>query len=124
MTDTPFTPTIFVKQDCPFCLKLRIFLLESGLLDTVTLREFVPGTDDEAAIRAELDGRVEKITFPTAELAPGEYLSDSDAIIARLAGPHRVDPATLPTYRAYLDGPLKRMQALYVGSMVLKKQIG
>lgn len=123
MSDIAFKPTVFVKQDCPFCLKLRIFLLEAGLLDSVSLREFVPGTPEEAAIRAELDGKVEKITFPTAELAPGDYLSDSDAIVARLADAHGVDTDALPTYRAYLDGPLKRMQALYVENMNLKEQL-
>ena len=70
MTEAAFVPTLYVKQGCPFCLKLRIFMLESGLLDTVEVREFAVGSDEEQAIRAELAPHLEKISFPTAKLGP------------------------------------------------------
>ncbi len=123
MSDTAFTPVIFFKQNCPFCLKPRIFLLEADLLPSVTLREFVPGSEDEATIRAELAGKVEKITFPTAKLAADSYLTGSDEIIADLAAKAGVDPATLPTYHSYFAGAFKSMQALYVENIGLKKQL-
>jgi glutathione S-transferase len=123
MSDTPFKPVLYLKQNCPFCLKLRIFLLEAGLLGTVTLNEFAPGSAGEAAIRAELAGKVEKITFPTAKLTPDSYLTGSDEIVAALAAQAGVDLATLPTYRSYLDGAFKTMQTLYMDNIALKKQL-
>lgn len=123
MSESTFKPVLFLKQHCPFCLKLRIFLLEANLLDFVSLREFLPDSDHEQTIRAELEGKIEKITFPTAELTPGEYRSDSDGIITRLAEKVGIDTAMLPTYRSYVDGAFKRMQALYIENINLKKQL-
>ena len=46
-------PVLFVKQTCPFCLKVRLYLLEAGLLGGVTLR--VSRTpEEEDAMKAEL----------------------------------------------------------------------
>jgi hypothetical protein len=36
-----FTPVVFLKAGCPFCLKVRLALLETGQLDQVVLREFL-----------------------------------------------------------------------------------
>ena len=104
-------------------MKIRLFLLEAELLDTVTLRTFAVGTDKETAIRAALDGKVDPLTFPSAELAPGDYMSDSDAIIERLATANNVDPAMLPTYNEYIAGPLAQMGKLYAENSGLKKQL-
>ena len=123
MSDTPFKPVIYLKQNCLFCLKVRIFLLEAGLLDSVTMREFVPGSDEEQSIRAELAGKVEKITLPTAKLTTDSYLAGSDEIIAALAEKAGVDVALLPSYRSYIDGAFKNIQALYVENISLKKQL-
>ena len=123
MTEGTFVPTLYVKQGCPFCLKLRIFMLESGLLDTVEVREFAVGSDEEQAIRAELAPHLEKISFPTAMLAPGEYLGDSDAIITRFAGAADVDPAKLPTFRAYSAGVMPQMMSIFRENMELKKRL-
>ena len=123
MTEAAFVPTLYVKQGCPFCLKLRIFMLESGMLDSVQLREFAVGSGEEQAIRTELAPYFEKISFPTAKLAPGEYLSDSDAIITRFADIAGVDPAQLPTFHAYSAGVMPQMLSMYRENMELKKRL-
>ena len=123
MTEATFVPTVYVKEGCPFCLKVRIFMLEAGMLGAVQLREFAPGSDEEQAIRAELAPHLEKISFPTAMLAPGEYLSDSDAIIAHFAGAAGVDPAKLPTFRAYSVGVMPQMMSMHRENMELKKRL-
>jgi glutathione S-transferase len=42
MTDHAFRPVLYVKDRCPWSLKVRIFLLEAGL-STIRLRVFAPG---------------------------------------------------------------------------------
>ncbi|MCJ2046410.1 glutathione S-transferase N-terminal domain-containing protein [Methylobacterium sp. J-078] len=122
MTDATFKPTIYLKAGCPFCLKVRLFLLEAGQLDQACLREFVPGDDEETTIRELLAPAVETVTFPTAELTPGRFTTESDAIVAHFANLAGVDPDVLPTYRSYLDGVYKGMQSLFRENLQLKKQ--
>lgn len=123
MSDASFTPVLYLKDKCPFCLKTRLFLLEAGLLGRFEIREFVPGDDKEQAIRAELAPHFEKVTFPTVQVAPGQYLNESDAIIARYAGEAHVDPKTLPAFSAYTDGVLPQLFNLYRENAELKKQM-
>ena len=123
MSETSFTPTLFLKQGCPFCLKVRLFLLESGQLDQVRIREFSPGTPEETEIRTLLAAVLDKVSFPTAELSSGKYLADSDGIIAHFAERAGVDPADLPTYRSYIDGVFQRVGALFRENKELKSQL-
>ena len=123
MTEASFLPTLYVKEGCPFCMKVRIFMLEAGVLDRVQVREFAVGSDEEQLIRAELALHLEKVSFPTAVLAPSEYLSESDAIIARFAETAGVDPAKLPTLRAYASGVMPQMMSMYRDNMELKKRL-
>lgn len=123
MTEAPFTPTVYLKAGCPFCLKVRLFLLEAGQLDSVVLREFVPGTEGETEIRGLLDPVVEKVTFPTAELTPSNFTTESDAIVAHFAERAGVEPEALPTYQSYLTGVFKNLGTLYRENMDLKKRL-
>ncbi len=85
----------------------------SGQLDRVVLREFVPGTEEETKIRSLLDPVVEKVTFPTAELTPGNFTTESDAIVAHFAERAGVEPEVMPTYQSYLTGVFKNLGELY-----------
>lgn len=87
---------MFLKENCPFCLKIRIFLLEAGLSSKIDIRNFVPGSEEEAAIRAELQPNLEKVSFPAAHLAQGQYITGSDEIVAILARLANRDPASMP----------------------------
>lgn len=118
-----FIPTLYFKAGCPFCLKVRLFLLESGQLDQVRIREFSPGTPEEAEIRGLLGPVLEKVSFPTAELSPGRYLADSDGIIAHFAEKAGVDPSELPTYRSYVDGAFQRIRTLFKENQELKSRL-
>ena len=122
MTDAETRPDLFVLPSCPFCMKLRLFLLEAGMLADVAVRE-ADTPESDAAIRAELAPNFDKVTFPTLRLSSGEYLSDSDAIIKHFAEPAGIDPESLPTYRTYVHGPLANMRKLFAENMQLKKQL-
>lgn len=119
MSDIAFRPVIYLKEGCPFCLKVRLFLLEAGLSDSVEMRAFLPGEPEEKVIRDELYSRLEKVSFPAAEMAPGSYIADSDAIVGTLAEQAGRDPADLPVYSAYLTAALKPMMALFKENMAL-----
>jgi len=112
MSDPAFTPVLYLKDKCPHCLKARLFLLEAGLLGDFQVREFVPGTPDEQAIKAELAPHFAKPSFPTVQTAPGAYLNESDDIIAHYAREAGVDPAGMPVLRAYVTGAYARLKAM------------
>jgi hypothetical protein len=42
MSHTDFRPVVYLKDRCPWSLKFRLFLLESGLRDNFEFREFAP----------------------------------------------------------------------------------
>ena len=66
-----FKPILYLKNGCPFCFKLRVFLLDAGLLDRFVLREFSEGSNDEKAIRDELSPYFDKVSFPSAQVTSG-----------------------------------------------------
>lgn len=120
MTEADFRPVIYLQQNCPFCLKVRLALLETGLTDTVDLRLFMPGTPEEQVIRDQLDSKLPKITFPAAELSPGAYIADSDAIVSAVAERSGKAPADLPVYNAYLIAAFQPMMGLFQENRTLK----
>ena len=124
MSSEPFTPVLYLKDKCPFCLKVLIFLLEAGLLDDVEIRSFVPGDAEEEALRNELAPHFEKVTFPAAQIERGVYMKDSDAIIAHFSGQAGVDPADLPVLQWYATGPASQLGALYRENRELKERLG
>lgn len=119
-----FKPAIYVKEYCPFCLKVRIAVIEADLEDQVEVRQFTPGTAKEDAIKAELAPHFEKVTFPSAQLEPGKYISDSDAIVDALLDQAGVDKASLPVLDSYLNGAFKNMMKLYRENAELKANAG
>lgn len=120
MSGSKFMPTVYSKTGCPYCIKLRVFLLEAGLLDQVT---FVEGKtpEEHEKLAAFLTERVGKASFPTAEIAPGEFLPESDDLVAHFGASAGVDAAALPTYQAFAGGLLPRLQEFYREFMELKK---
>lgn len=121
MTDA-FRPTLYFNAQCPFCLKVKIFLLEAGLRDTVDVEEFEPGSDAEREIRQKLAPHLVKVTAPAAELAPGEYIADSDAIVARLAEDAGIDPGALRVLKTYNEVALARIIQLFRENAELKRE--
>lgn len=116
-----FTPVVYLKDGCPFCLKLRLFLLEAGLSDSVELVQ--PPAEGHQALGDELAPHLGKATFPAAQLAPGEYLADSDALVEHFAKTSGVDPKSLPTYQQYVGHVFPKLMQLYRENAQLKKNI-
>ena len=123
MNEPAFRPTLFFNEQCPFCMKVRIFLLEAGLRDAVEVRDFAPGSAEETAIKAMLATHLDKVTVPAAELAPGEFVADTATIIERLAGAAGVDAGALPVTGTYGQFVLPKLVELYRENMSLKQQL-
>ncbi|UWU26047.1 glutathione S-transferase N-terminal domain-containing protein (plasmid) [Rhizobium sp. CB3060] len=121
MTRKTFKPVVYLKENCPFCLKVRIALLETGLALQVDTRDFAAGSDEEQKIRAELQPHMEKISFPAAQLEPGGYVSESDDIVAFFAAIAGRDPKEMTVYRNYVDGVFSMSMQLWKENMELKK---
>lgn len=123
MIDTDFRPTLFLKHGCPFCFKARLFLFEAGLTEQVDIRAFAPSTSEEDAVRNALALHLTKVSFPAAELAPGRFVADSDAIIAGLAAGAGIDPAAMQVLSHYVEGPLKQIATLWQQNQELKAAV-
>lgn len=113
-------PVLFVKHSCPFCLKVRLYLLEAGLIDTVTLRES-RSPEEEEAMMVELSPHLAKVSYPTLRLGD-TYLTESDDIIAHFVKDGGPAPEQLPTFQAYVDGPFSQLMALYRENAELKQR--
>ncbi|MDG1739440.1 MAG: hypothetical protein P8L68_09140 [Paracoccaceae bacterium] len=100
-----FTPKAYVKTNCPFSFKFRLFALEAGLANRMEFVELdvdaVSHTSDKSDLRA-LVGRAH--TFPIVEVAQGEFMDDSDLLIDHFAKLHDIDDNQLATLNFYRDG--------------------
>lgn len=118
-----FIPILYVKAGCPSCFKLRLFLLETGQIERLEMREFAPGDLNEAPIKAELAPHFEKVTFPTVQLEPGVYKKDSDELVEHFASQAGVAMEDLPHFGAYADILLPRLRRLSRENKELKARL-
>lgn len=122
MTDTSFRPTLYLLDGCPFCMKALLFLSEAGRIADIDLRRFLPGSADEAAVRAELSPHFEKVTYPTVKVSPDGYINESDVIIDRFGD--GVDRSSLPAYAFYTDSVMPAMLKLWKENHAMKAKLG
>lgn len=116
MNTTPFKPKAYLREGCPFSFKLLLFLAESGLTSQVEIIRCNPGTAEFATIKSRLEAGLHKsVTFPTAEIEPGRYLSDSDALIEHFAAQRQVDLRGLPALSFYVQTIFPQLQRLHEG---------
>lgn len=117
-------PILYLKRSCPFCLKVMAVLGETGQLGEVEVRAFWPGDEFEAPIRAALEPRLARVTFPALDCGAEGIIADSDAIVARYAARAGVDPASLPFYQYVLAGPFRAMRDSFLEIRTLKERLG
>lgn len=100
-----FTPTAYVKTNCPFSFKFRLFVTEAGLAGDIRFVALDPDAPTHAKDKAELAAKVGHAhTFPVVEVESDTYRTDSDDLIALFAELHGIDPANLPTLQFYQTG--------------------
>ena len=114
MTATRFKPKAWLKDGCPYSFKFLLFMTEARLLDRIEVIRCDPDSaafDDVKQRLARATGR--EATFPTVELEPGRYLSDSDRLIAHFAHAFEVDPDALPALSFYEETLFAQLVALH-----------
>ena len=114
MNTVPFKPKVYLKEGCPFSFKLLLFLTESGMTRQVEVIRCNPEAPEFSAIKSRLDAGLRKpATFPTAEIEPDRYRSDSDALLEHFASKHQVDINRLPAMSFYLQTILPQLLRLH-----------
>lgn len=121
--ETDFVPILYLKEGCPHCLKVSLFLLEAGIADRFETRTFATGDEREQAIRAELAKEFDKVTFPAVQFAPQRYMNEADDIVALYALEHDVVMERLPLFRTFADKLLPRLRSLMQENRSLKARI-
>lgn len=118
-----FTPILYLKASCPFCLKVAAFLAEAGVFSSLDVREFWPDDEREQAIRDELAPHFETVTFPTLQYGQGVYMNESDRIIGHFADELALDPDTMPPYRYVTQGPVRRLREQFAQIRALEREL-
>ena len=81
-----FKPKAYLKEGCPFSFKLLLFLTEAGIRDQLEIIRCDPKSQEFEEIKSRLQAGLHKPpSFPTVEIEPNRYLSDSDALIKHFA---------------------------------------
>ena len=102
MSSTAFKAKAYVKEGCPFSFKFLVFMAEAGLLDRIEIVRMKPQDPALEAEKEKLGKRLGKaVTFPTVEVAPGEFQTDSDRLIDRYAAEVGLTPDGQPVLSFY-----------------------
>ena len=113
MSPPTFKPTLYVMEGCPYSFRFLLFLSEAQLLDgfDVVKCDDRPECD---AIKQTLEAAMgREPSFPVVEVAPGEYMSDSDRLIDHFARLNRIDRTGLPALVFYEDSIFPQLEALH-----------
>ena len=112
-----FKPRVYLEAGCPYSFKFLLFLAETGQTDRFEIVVCDPDApDDHERIKRQLTqttGR--RTTFPTVEIAPGEDMSDSDALIAHFARERGIAEETLIALAFYLRSIYPQLLKLHEG---------
>lgn len=102
MSSGKFKAKAYVKEGCPFSFKFLLFMTEAGLLGDIEIVRMKEDDPSFEATKARLSEHLGKpATFPTVEVEPGLYMSDSDRLVDRYAEQHGVNAEQLPVLSFY-----------------------
>src|SRR4029079_5029560 len=102
MSSAEFKAKAYVKEGCPFSFKFLVFMAEAGLLDRIEIVRMKPQDPGFEAEKEKLSKRIGKaLTFPTVEVEPGQYQTDSDKLIDRYAAEAGLTPDEQPVLSFY-----------------------
>jgi hypothetical protein len=104
-------PIAYLRIGCPFSFKLLLFLSEADLLNRFDVVKCDPHSDEFERVKAKLAQATGKqASFPTVEIEPGVYKSDSDALVQLYAMKNGIDTKTLPAYSFYIDSIFPQLE--------------
>jgi glutathione S-transferase len=114
MSDAAFKATAYIKDGCPFSFKFLVFMAEGRLLDRIEIVRMREGDPTFAAKKQHLSEQLGKpATFPTVEVEPHRYLTDSDLLIEHFARRHGLRPDDMPVLSFYKATIFPQLIELY-----------
>jgi hypothetical protein len=109
-----FKAKAYIKEGCPFSFKFLAFMAEARLLDEIEIVRLREGDAGYETTKRMLDERLGKAaTFPTVELEPGRYMTDSDRLIEHYALREELRPDEMPVLSLYKQGILPKLFELH-----------
>ena len=124
MHDTSYVAKTYHKLTCPFSFKFLLFMTEAGLLDQIDVVRCDPNAGDFEAIRDRLtDTTGRKASFPTVEVEPGVYMSESDDLIHYYADRNGISADDFEVLDWYKAGLFPRVIGMHREIRELKEQI-
>lgn len=102
---TDFKPIAWVRTNCPYSFKFRLFVVEAGLADNFQFVPMNPETREFDDIKKQIEHRSgKKVQFPTVEVAPDVFMSGSDELIDYFAAQYGQNTDELATLSFYRNG--------------------
>ena len=100
----PVKAKAYLKEGCPFSFKYLLFMVEAGLRDQIEVIRCDPSDPEFDAVKARLSASLHRpASFPTVEIEPGRYVSDSDALIRHYATKNDVSESSLTALAFYTE---------------------
>ena len=106
-------PTAYLLEGCPFSFKLLLFLSEAQLLDRVKIETVEENSGRMKELKRKFESATGKSSFPTVEIDPGVYKSDSDALIKHFSDAHGIDASNLTALAFYKQSILPQLEKLH-----------
>ena len=104
----------YVKEGCPFSFKFLAFMAEAKLLDEIEIVRLREGDPDYEAAKRKLEEQLGKAaSFPTVEIEPNRYMTDSDRLIEHYANRKGLRPDEMPVLSLYKQGILPKLFELH-----------
>ncbi len=104
MSSGEFRAKAYVKDKCPFSFKFLVFMSEAQLLDRIEIVRMNPHDTEFEPTKKRLSEQLGKaMTFPTVEIAPGKYMTDSDRVIEHYAAQAGINPGAMPVLSFYKE---------------------
>ena len=114
MSRDTFKAKAYVKEGCPFSFKFLAFMAEAKLLDEIEIVRVREGDADFEATKHKLAEHLGKAaSFPTVEIEPDKYMTDSDRLIEHYAKLAELRPDEMPVLSLYKQGILPKLVELH-----------
>lgn len=116
MSQEAFRARAYLKLGCPFSFKFLLFASEAQLLDSIEIVRCDPERPEFENIKTKLERATNaKASFPTVEVEPGVYKTDSDKLIEYYAQRKRVADQKLQALSFYRDSIFPQLLKCHEG---------
>jgi hypothetical protein len=114
MSTQSFKAKAYLKDGCPFSFKFWLFMVEAGLSDQIEVIRCNEADPEFETVKARIAAGLGKAaSFPSVEVAPGRYQSDSDELIKFFAEQKGVAISKLPALAFYKETILPQVVKLH-----------